>query len=57
MDLIRQDLIDAGCNTKDIDEINRYVRQDMHNELLHTLKKKRCIFLEEMHQSEKRSIV
>ena len=46
---IRQNLIDAGCSSKDIEEIIRQLQTGNMKDALHGMKKARCKRMDEMH--------
>ena len=47
---IRQNLIDAGCSNKDIEEIIRQLQTGNMKDALHGMKKARCKRMDEMHE-------
>ena len=47
---IRQNLTDAGCSSKDIEEILLQVENGNMEDALHGMKKARCKRMDEMHE-------
>ncbi len=47
---IRQNLIDAGCNSKEIEEIIRQLQSGDMKDAIHGMKKSRCERMDEMHE-------
>ena len=49
-DNVKQNLIDAGCSSKDIIEIIRQLQTGNMKDALHGMKKARCERMDEMHE-------
>ena len=49
-----QGLSDAGCSTDMAERIGALYEAGSFNEMLHQMKKQRCVLIDEMHESQRR---
>ena len=49
-----QGLSDAGCSTDMAERIGALYETGSFNEMLHQMKKQRCVLIDEMHESQRR---
>ena len=49
-----QGLSDAGCSTETAERIGILYEAGSYDEVLHQMKKQRCVLIEQMHESQRR---
>ncbi len=49
-----QGLSDAGCSTETAERIGTLYESGSYSEMLHQMKKQRCVLLEQMHESQRK---
>ncbi len=49
-----QELSDAGCSTETAQRIGTLYESGSYSEMLHQMKKQRCVLLEQMHESQRK---
>ena len=49
-----QELSDAGCSTETAQRIGTLYESGSYSEMLHQMKKQRCVLVDQMHESQRR---